>query len=262
MKYALLFISLTAIIAGSGYYVSPETFSRTGEFLGEVSDSLLYSRELHVAGNTTLSRDRIISRLPGELSNIGWLTTPQDVEQSIKLDPMVRDVEVARCGFFSFRCFHISVVERQPAFVTQLGQKPWLVSKDGGFLSPAPEVADDSYPVVDGVLTTSMSPELMKSRLAFVARAIALLEDVLGARARHVTMNNGAELSVSFRELPFPVVFNGSKSQFDRLEIEAKRLKEILTQPGLKLHQIEEVDLAFKRLGIVRLKEEDMKENK
>lgn len=255
MKHFLVFLSLTALVFGSGYIIDPEAFRTGAEFLGEVTDEALYSREFRIHGLQRVSRAEILERLPQEESNFTWIFSPEHVVQRMKQDARIKEASLKRCSFFSFSCFELEVVERQPAFITQLGSRPWLVSEDGGFIRPLEQEVQPALPVVEGVLTESLSPELMKSRLAYVAKAIKILEDVLGAKAEQVVLSKSGELSLSFKELPFPVIFDGSRSDFSRLEIEAARLKKILARPGVNFRDIEKIDLAFKRLGVVKLKE-------
>lgn len=247
------------LVVAVGYQTSPESlqnaFAKYSESLVAQFDRILYERRFRFENVKTLQEESLLARLPKEGMTLWWHLDTSHIEQFLKQDPYVKDAVVKRCTFFSWSCFTIDVKERQPAFLTKFGKRNWIVSSDGGFLTPATGSKESHLPYVDGVLTSSGSPELVHSRLAYVAKAIDVIEEQIGLRLKTITLTEEAELTVTFRELPFTVVFEGKEGELRQLQGEAKRLRSLLAKLDTSKKNIEQIDLAYKRLAVLKVKD-------
>jgi hypothetical protein len=106
-----------------------------------------------------------------------------------------------------------------------------------------------------GLASRVATPERSQAQLELAQRAITALERSVELPVESISFEGKGDISVDFDRLPFPVVFGSSSSDSVAvIEDQGRRLKALLVQLKDRLPEVQKVDLAFSKVGVVKFK--------
>lgn len=257
---ALVFVVLSGLgwlypdLARQGYH---EVASQTGKLLNE--------KEVRISGLSVLARADILRDLPLDRSVVWWQLNHHEIERALERNPLIEKVVVSRCEAVAVRCFDVSIAERQPAFIAALGDRVWLLGEDGGFITPIPRKQFDERgahvlpgqrtPVlIDGLLSESSSPDIVKGRIQYVKSVIGAVESETNLSVRWLGIRDNGETAIKFKGYDFDAIFDAGDRELGKMREEARRLKTVLSQFSDRLSDVARVDLAFDKVAVAKLK--------
>jgi hypothetical protein len=227
--------------------------------------SLLNTKEVRIEGLHTISRSEIERVLPLTRSVGWWMFNETSIKARVAENPWVKTVEMSSCEgeiLPKFGCFVLSIEERKPRFMALVDNERWIIGADGSLIIPAngnaPGMTDETLRALVplyGLASRVATPEKSQAQLDLAQRAITVLERSVELPVESITFEGKGDISVDFDKLPFPVVFGSSVSDSSAvIEDQGRRLKALLTQLKDRIPEIEKVDLAFSKVGIVKFK--------
>lgn len=252
---------ITASVVALHVLDNPARAQRLWREVSTRGQNSLEVRQIRVEGLSILSRTEIEKALPNNRSAVWWKLNDTQIQGMLKKNPWIADATVSQCpGSLSgaWGCFVISVKERVPAYVATVDQSLWLIDRDGSFITPLADATSRGYSAslvsVRGLASRSSSPDLVRAQLA---SATHLLEDIRESVDREVEslefIGNG-DFSVSFTGLPFPIIFGGSRDSKVSVREQGVRCAELLRHIQDRFSEIEKIDLAFDRVGVVKFR--------
>ena len=265
------FLLLGVVLAAGGWYLL-ETKPVWLQPAAAAAQAWFYEKRVVFTGLELLDEEELRTQLPWDKSVPWWLCKTGAVVSKLRHNPFIGQVELSRCGRFSWGCFTVFVRERRPELVALVGAQVWLVGEDGGYLAPLPlkregikmlrgeglwKIADVRLPIVEGVSGADASPDATKVRYQFVSKAIRAFEEEGDYQVERVRLESNGELEVKLRGLDFGVHCDVPRDNFDLLKEQIQRLKALLTEFKGDYRRIESIDLAFKKVGVVKLREPD-----
>jgi hypothetical protein len=106
---------------------------------------------------------------------------------------------------------------------------------------------------VAGLASRSASPALLRAQLELVRSIVRDIHPVVGYRVESLTVSNTTDVQVRFENLPFPVMFSGDGNAPPIAE-QGERCAILLRRFSERWGEIDSMDLAFDKVGVVRLK--------
>lgn len=237
------------------------------ERAGATVDELLTQRELRFSGLNYLREADLLELLPREESNAWWRLHLMDIEGALVRHPWIRRAQVAPCEDLALRCFTIEVQERSPLFLALDGAQAWLVGDDGSFLAPLPAPEDapsarvtlrlrnrtyDALPVVYGLVSEGSSPDAARMKTQYVVDALNRIESQVGRPISQLRLRPNGELEVRFEGLRLLAVFDRDTGDGERLVTQTRRLRALFEELEERIRLVQQVDLAFDKLAVVR----------
>jgi hypothetical protein len=272
-------ISATALaltIKSQGASASPApkngTVSRFIERSREVMHEIFYQKRVDIIGLTSGeggsgAGDNVRQLLPEDRSVLWWHLNRSSIGTTLSQLPRVESATITRCqGEWSFRCFEVHVQERKPVAVALVADYAWVIGADGGFIEPLPHVRSagdieafieaSEKPLVGvvGLGDGDGGPELLRGRLRYVHELIRAIESEVGSSVRFVELDTSGEARVFFKDRKYPVRFGFSGSDLSVVSEEARRFKLLLSRLEKRDDVIKEIDVAFQKAAVVRLK--------
>lgn len=261
----LISLGIVGIFAAISWFAWPQTCRFALEETASFIRQLMYEKELRLGGLAVLRQENLDLQKFRERSNPWWQLYSNTVRAALMQDPLIKDAQVKRCADRIWNCFEIKVTERQASMLAFVGDKLWMVGEDGGFMGPVPErivqgpdwslnLQKLGSPVlVRGLLTTGVSPELLKSRLAYVLKAVTLINEESQQRVSSLELKPNGEMETIFLGHAFTVVFGVPTQDLMDIKEEARRFSEILEKFKQNPSVIEKIDLAFNKRAVVKL---------
>jgi hypothetical protein len=258
-----LFVTVTVV--GIHVLDRPEWFRSRLATTNQAVQKLVQNKDIRVEGLSRLPRSVLEKLLPTEKSVPWWLANAATVQSRVAQNPWVAAVKIDGCGgdggSSTWGCFVLSVTERTPRFVSAIDGERWLIASDGTFLAPVDGedwhgVKRSQIPnviIVEGLASRASSPDLLKGQLVVSARAVEILERSLERRITQLRFTEKGDLEVGFKGFGFPVIFNPSNDDV-ALEEQSQRCRALLAKLGERLVEVERVDLAFSKVGVVSFK--------
>jgi len=253
-------LSVLLVAVGALFWIGsrPATLSSLFTELDHSFKRTFYDRQISFNGLVLVEESQLWELLPEDSSSIWWRLYPQSIARLVHQHPYVESAEVSPCHWHALSCFNISIQERQTTLLARIGGVLWMVGADGGFVRPVLNQEEHAgLPVVEGAFLESASPELTRARLRYAQRVVPFLEEELGHRTRGLELRENGELVVRFVSLAPEFVFASEEGSFERLGKEVRRLRLLLRELGDSLDRVERVDMAFRRLAVVKLKAQD-----
>lgn len=239
---------------------NPPWIESSERWLIDKSLSLLFRKELRFEGASVIGTAEIESRLPKSRSIVWWLLNGQLVEASLQEDPRIGGAEVRSCDgawLRSWGCFEVRISERSARFAVVLDGVPWKVSDDGAFIRPTDSSDPDARIIeVGGIDSTRRAPDVMRGILASARAGVEVLENELNIAVEAVDALPSGEFRFRFVGVPFPVTLEAPGDDRVRMRDQAKRLQALLPQLKGRENDVVEVDLAFDRVGVVKMAKE------
>ena len=244
---------------------SPTRSAQLNASAAALSNQLLYQRSLQIVGANEALAARVRALLPEQNSNLWWLGHLRTIERLITADEHIASATVALCrdGWLPrIGCFSIEVKPRRTEFLVIAASDVRLVAADGVVLESVAAkdveaeinrlvVAGTKAPrVVRGIYSDQPSSDVASARFARISAAVTQLEKQLTRRIEALTFLNSSELEVRIEALRFPVRFN--LDPLTTLSDQADRFLRLEREIAGKTENIELVDMAFDKLGVVR----------
>ncbi len=262
----LFTLFVTATVGLIHFLDRPEWFRSRLQSTNAAVQELVQKKDIRIEGLSRLPRSVVEKLLPTDKSVPWWLANTTTVQSRLAQNPWIAAVKIDGCGgegsSTTWGCFVLSVTERTPRFVSTVDGERWLVAGDGTFLAPVD--SEDWHGVkkgpianvifLDGLASRVSSPDVMRAQLAASARAVETLERSIERRITHLTFTQKGDLEVVFKGFGFPVVFNPASDDV-ALDEQGQRCRALLGKLGERLAEVERVDLAFSKVGVVTFKE-------
>lgn len=224
----------------------------------------LNTKDIRIEGLHVVSRAEIERGLPLNKSVGWWMLNETSIKARIAENPWIKSVEMQSCegGVLpKFGCFTLTIEERKPRFMALVDEERWIIGADGALIIPAngnaPGMTDETLRALVplyGLASRVATPERSKAQLDLAQMAIKGLERSVEIPVESISFEGKGDISVDFVRLPFPVVFGSSSDSPAVIEDQGRRLKALLVQLKDRLHEIDKVDLAFSKVGIVKFK--------
>ena len=223
--------------------------------LGAIAEAILYKRDIHIASDLNEGEKKLVAALlPATNSTAWWHLNLKDIARKLEQHPRVREATLKRCSWIKLGCFNLEIAPARPKFIATVKNTHWYVGPEGDFLEPVTQqVAAERYVEVQGAFLADR-PALVKSRLKYVSDAIQIIEERTDLTVNTVKIEPNGELEVVFENFNFLTTFDHTKDSPERLHDEALRLRSLLQEFSGNEERIESIDLAFNKLGVVRLK--------
>lgn len=226
--------------------------------------SLLNTKEVQIEGTRLIPVEEVRRVLPMSKSVGWWMANQTAISARIAENPWVKSADVGSCkgGLVpKFGCFSVTVHERSPRFLALVDNERWIIGDDGSLIIPAtgnaPGMTDETLRALVplyGLASRATTPARFQAQLNLARDAITALERGVDLPIDSISFEGKGDIAVSFKRLGFPVVFGASVESSAVLEDQARRLKALLVQIKDRLSEVEKVDLAFSRVGIVKFK--------
>jgi hypothetical protein len=234
--------------------------------------AFLNTKEVRIEGLRTISRTEIERSLPLTRSVGWWLVNETSIKARVAENPWVKSVDLEPCQgrwLPKFGCFTLTIEERTPRFIALVDDERWIIGADGALITPAkgdaPGMSDEmlrSLVPLYGLASRVSSPERSQAQLDLAQRAITVLERSVELPVESISFEGKGDISVDFDHVPFPVVFGSSSPEASSvIEDQGRRLKALLVQLKDRLVEIQKVDLAFSKVGVVKFKAPPVEEN-
>lgn len=262
MRRAIIVLT-SLVVAGVSYlHISGRSAPYEAALAARVH-RLAFSRELRFSGLEIVTEADLAPLLPSERSNLWWWWRRDTVAERLQHEKLIERARVEPCALPRWGCFEISLVERRPDFVTQIGDKAWLVDGDGEFMGRAPLTAlDPAAPanpaapvIVRGIDLSGDSPATARARLDIVQKAIDVIEEGSGERVRAATVIGARDLEVRFLGKSFTATFGLPDGDTVRLVDEVSRFARLHAELGPRERLVKSIDLAFDRVAVVKFVE-------
>lgn len=233
----------------------------------EVIHNFFYAKKVSISGLSADKEGEVRSLLPEDRSLFWWHLNRSTLGAKLSQLPRVESASIVPCADeWSVRCFEVRIQERAPSIVALVADHGWIVGKDGGFIEPLPQVR--SAADVEAFIETSEKPligvvglgdgeggpELLRGRLRYVNGLIRAVEAEVGRAVRFITLETSGEAGVSFKGQNYPVRFGFSGPDLSKVSEEARRFKLLLSRLDKRDEVIKEVDVAFDKAAVVKLK--------
>lgn len=253
MRKILLFLLLITVICVLLLSNQPALQPYTSPVRQKLNE-FWYEKTIEVSGLNRLSQDYVRSRLPHEKAVWWWLVNEKKIITGLKRNLAIKSVELKRCSFLSWGCFNLNLVEREPFFVAKLGEKYWLIDSDGAFIAPYRKAHKSMFdlPIVQGLESIKLAPQISEARLKYVARAIPFIESALDLKVKELQFQKNGELLVTIRPQHFKLLLSADDYSMKRLQEELLRAKQVLKEIAGSEHLVEQIDLALHRQAVLR----------
>jgi hypothetical protein len=222
------------------------------------------SKDIRIEGLEHLPRAVVEALLPSDRSVPWWMSNKENIRSRLSINSWVESVVVEGCGDSvteSWGCFVLSVKERRARFVAVVDSESWLIAEDGTFLSPLER--EDWQGVkrfhvpnivrVNGLASRVNSPDVARAQLAIASLATTTLEEVIGRALTELVFSSKGDMQALFKGFSFPIIISASRDT-STLRDQAQRARALLPKLAERLGEIEKVDLAFSKVGIVTFK--------
>ncbi len=269
MRFLFTFLIFTTV-AVLHFLDNPDLFRHIAQSVGRTVDSAVYTKDIRIEGLKILSRTEVERLLPLHRSVPWWMSNAPVIQARAEESPWIESAVLDSCPGGSFRawgCFVLSITERVPRFLAVVDNEEWLIAQDGAFLLPLNTIlqqhrqGDDEKLAVDvrrltrvrGLASRLNSPDLLGAQLGLARDGVQVMLKQVGRPIDTIDFSGKAELSVYFKGVPFPVIFSASDEALSLSE-QSERCARVLQQFQGRFDEVEKIDLAFERVGVVKLK--------
>ena len=261
-------VLFTSLIASSVVLIHVlDNPGRISSGLGNIKQEairILNTKEVRIQGLKVVSRTEIERSLPLSKSVGWWMINETSIKARVAENPWVSGVEVESCPgtiLPKYGCFVVTVQERRPRFLAVVDNERWIIGEDGALIVPAsspdmrlPEESLRGLVPLSGLASRVSAPERSRAQLTLAQGAISVLERSVQRSVRSISFEGKGDMSVAFDRVPFPVVFSASSDSLAVIEDQGLRMRALLVQLKDRLGDIDKVDLAFSKVGVVKFK--------
>ena len=218
-------------------------------------------KEVRIDGLEVLNRSEVEKLLPLERSVPWWHLNGTEIQSKLSQNAWIDQAKLTSCPDSwtdKWGCFLVSIQERKPTFVATFDNTSWVIDREGSFLVPLNELKArkflGSLVAVRGVSADGKSPDLVRAQLSVAAKLRETLEQRISKQIVGLEFLGHGDFAVAFQGVPFPVVFAAGQDAKVSLDEQGDRCAALLNQLAPRLSEVESVDLAFDRVGVVRFK--------
>lgn len=261
-------VLFTSMIASSVLLIhvldNPALFSDGWVNIKQRGIKLLNTKEVRIEGLHALSRSEVERVLPMSKSPVWWMLNETSIQAKLAENPWIKGASVESCPgtiLPKFGCFIVSVEERKPRFIAVVDNERWIIGADGTFIMPAAGAGDGisqqslaSLIPLKGLASRVSAGDRTKAQLATAEYSIAALERSVQLPVRAISFEGKNDIAVTFDRIPFPVVFSAPSDIPSTVEEQGRRCRALLLQLKDRLNEIEKVDLAFAKVGVVKFR--------
>lgn len=262
-------VLFTSLIASSVVLIhvldNPGRISDGLELAKQRAISFLNTKEIRIDGLRLVPRDEVERVLPLNRSVGWWMLNETTIKARIAENPWIKSVQLSSCAgalIPKFGCFQISIEERKPRFLALVDDERWIIGEDGALIIPskgnAPGLSDETFRALVplyGLASRVMTPDRFQAQLQLAQTAIRVLERSVDLPVESITFEGRGDIAVDFATIPFPVIFGATAVDASPvIEDQGRRLKALLAQLKDRLPDIEKVDLAFSKVGVVKFR--------
>jgi len=237
---------------------NPQAFSRLMRLVSSSSQSVLQDKQVRIDGLNVLSRTEVERLLPLDRAVAWWHANGTEIQASLEKNPWIAQAQVSACPetiASRWGCFVVSVQERVPTFIANIDQAQWIIDRDGSFIVPERDLQsrklNPHLVAVTGLASRVKSPDLVRAQLSAAARLLPVLEKQVGRKIVGLELLGHGDFSVAFKGLSFPIVFAGGRDSGVTLPEQGERCTQLLRHLAGRLHEVQKIDLAFSRVGVV-----------
>jgi len=223
--------------------------------------ALWRDKEIRIEGLSVLSRAEVERALPLSESVVWWKMHSTDIQSRLEQNPWVQSVSIAECEgsrVSSWGCFVLSIKERTPTYRATVDNVQWIIDRGGSFIAPVGDPAAKGYArnliTVQGLASRSTSPDIVRAQLAAASHLLGILEREVRRPIQALEFLDQGDFSVRFGGLSFPVVFGAGEDAKVPLSDQGQRCAQVLLRLQDRFGEIEKIDLAFDRVGVVKLR--------
>jgi len=257
----LFTLLITASVATLQVLDNPRGARQWTEKAEQAALSLWNEKEIRIEGLRMLPRSDIERLLPLDRSVAWWKLQTTSIQGRIAQNPWIGEVSVSSCEGGvreAWGCFLISIQERQPTFLALVDNANWVIDRGGSFIVPYAETvpipANQRLVRVTGLASRHSSPDIVRAQLSAASSLLDTIEREVHRQVSGLEFLGHGDLSVSFQDVPFPVVFGASADSSVPLAEQGKRCAELLKRVQDRFLDILKIDLAFERVGVVKFK--------
>lgn len=240
------------------YFDNPVWFGSAVNRGAETIKSVWNDKKIRIEGLDVLSEGEIEPLLPLSKSVLWWHVNEPDIQAELMRSPWIKAVSVSSCRdsiWSRWGCFLLSVQEREPIFSAVVDETKWVVDGEGSFIVPFSDLVQRNYDLklvsIAGLASREYSPDLVRSQIYAAHKYMRILQGSVGKAPTSLTFLDHEDLSVEFQGVPFPVIFGLKSRDAVSLTEQGKRCAALLKQVGHQLRDIEKIDLAFNRVGVI-----------
>ncbi len=198
--------------------------------------------------------EKLVKRsVPQNKSWIWWKFNRGEVEIEMLRSPLVQSAEVSSCELPDFRCSEIHLRFREPSFAL-LGrddERIALVDSSGQIL-PGMTGRMYDFPGVKIYTSEGSSTELLNRKMRYVASVLHFAQKERGKAVSAAELLKNGELRLRFVGEGFDLVFREDSSRLQGVENQMERLQIVLSRLSGELHDLQEIDLAYDGLAVVK----------
>lgn len=240
------------------YFDNPEGFRSVVNQGAGTIQSLWNDKNVRIEGLEVLSEREIEPLLPLSKSVLWWHLNEPDIQAELMQIPWVKSVSVNSCHdsiWSRWGCFLLSVKEREPVFSAVVDETEWVVDAEGAFIVPSSDLVHRRYDLklvsIAGLASREYSPDMVRSQVYSANKYMGILQQSVGKAVVSLSFLDHADISVGFQGVPFPIIFGLDSAGTTSLAEQGKRCAALLKRLGHQFHEIEKIDLAFDRVGVV-----------
>jgi hypothetical protein len=241
---------------------NPALFKRGWAFAREWANNTFQAKDVRIEGLRALSRTEVERVLPLDRSVVWWMMNMPVIQARVADNPWIGDVSVESCSgglFADWGCFVVSVSERKARYLAKVDDEAWIIADDGTFLVPlkgleAGKVDPESLVRLEGLASRSASPDIVRAQVALAKSSVETLQKTALKKVRSLEFGPKGDIVIGFDSVPFPVVFTTSPDSSVSLVEQGDRCAQLFKELGSRMDDVEKIDLAFERVGIVKFK--------
>ena len=253
--YTLAFACLVLVMH---YFDNPEGFRSVARQGAGTIHSLWNDKKVRLEGLQVLSEREIEPLLPLSKSVLWWQVNESDIQAELMQIPWIKSVSVESCHdsiWSRWGCFLLSIKEREPVFTAVVDETKWVVDAEGAFIVPFSDLLHRRYDIklvsIAGLASREYSPDMVRSQVYSANKYMRVLQQSVAKAVVSLSFLDHEDLSVEFQGIPFPIVFGLDSEGTTSLAEQGKRCAALLKRLEHQFHEIEKIDLAFDRVGVV-----------
>ncbi len=184
-------------------------------------------RDIHFNGNSLVSKDQLMKRLPA-VTNLSWFLMPDQIEKALEGEALVEKAEVTSCTPWSLNCYQVEIYEYHPDYLYRVASHWWLVTKGGDFLMPVSQANAEKYfsnlPQLDDLMFAANNNELLGARL----RYLVALNDLLVSQSIYpviLQLQPSNELKLHLRDRSGEIIFSNADLYPEKFNADIQNLK-------------------------------------
>lgn len=234
-----------------------QNFQEVSQSLLDFNQSLNYEKKIYTKGLELVDQSYVQNALQtsgfDRKSVWWWWLNKSTVESSLRANPFIDQVKLESCQDSYLRCYIINITERQPEFVAEISGSLWLIGADGKFLMPIQKSSLQrlkSFKYIKGL--EGLSPQSAQGQINYIISALKVVQQEISQPVTLVEYLDKAELRISFEQIFTKVRFSYVENDFEVLREKTKRFKQALNELGDKAKLVNELDLGFDKVGVVK----------